>query len=143
MREPYFLWINKKPPVTAERKTISQGHLINICINITLLKKCLHCVALAKQWTCGDSNPGPLVCHTSTLPTELQALNNWILHQIPNFAIFVFFKKQTKNERLLIAWELFAVSKFRIDAWTNDTFVPLSRKKSIFKYGFKYGLTAR
>ena len=48
MREPYFLWINKKPPVTAERKTISQGHLINICINITLLKKCLHCVALAK-----------------------------------------------------------------------------------------------
>ncbi|UMX47800.1 MAG: hypothetical protein L7H18_05165 [Candidatus Nealsonbacteria bacterium DGGOD1a] len=45
------LWIKQKPPVMAEHETIFQGHLINACINTTPLKKRLHCVALAKQWT--------------------------------------------------------------------------------------------
>jgi len=40
----------QKTAMAAEHETIFQGYLINTCINATLLKKRLHCVASAKQW---------------------------------------------------------------------------------------------
>lgn len=58
MRRPIPLWINiklkQKPPLGGRR--------------------CLHCVASAKQWTCGDLNPEPPPCHGGALPIVLQAL---------------------------------------------------------------------